>query len=92
LERGSNNYYSIIGGEYEMKQLLRGSKQYIRSMDLCDMALIKLCLLSVGILIGLCIPSRSKKCMALLASILFGGTFIPLMGKFVPAVRDALDS
>jgi hypothetical protein len=74
-----------------MKKLLDAGKRYMKSMDFTDMALLKLCLISFGILIGLCIPSKSKKCFGLLMGILFGSTYIPLMGKLFPALKDGMD-
>lgn len=74
-----------------MKHLLRSSKRYLRNMDLTDMALLKLCLISFGALIGLCIPSRSRKCAALLAGLLFGGIYLPLMAKLFPTLWEDED-
>lgn len=64
-----------------MQKLLHSGRRYLKTMDLTDMAALKICLLSLGILIGLFIPSRSKKSTSLLMGVLFAGTYIPLMGK-----------
>ena len=51
-------------------------------MDLTDMAALKICLLSLGVLIGLFVPSKSRKCTSFLMGALFAATYVPLMSKF----------
>jgi hypothetical protein len=65
-----------------MQKLLRSGRRYLKTMDLTDMSALKVCLLSLGILIGLFIPSRSKKSAGLLMGILFAGTYVTLMSRF----------
>jgi hypothetical protein len=62
-----------------IEKLTSTGKTYLNEMDLEDMAALKLCLTSLGVLIGLGIPLKGKKPVALLAGFLFTGTYIPLM-------------
>lgn len=64
-------------------RLLRAGTRYVRDMDLADVAAMKFCLASMGILLGLGIPARMKRPVGWMAAILFLGTYIPLMSKFV---------
>ena len=47
-----------------MKNLFFIANEYIQQSDWKDLALIKFCLFSMGVIIGLFVPSRSKKCGA----------------------------
>lgn len=58
----------------------------IKDMDLEDVAALKLCLMALGILIGLGIPLKKRSAAAVLSSILFVGTYIPLMVRFFGAL------
>lgn len=55
---------------------------FLNAMELEDLAKFKVCLLSLGLLFGLTIPRRMKQGFAVLASICFAFTYIPLMLKF----------
>ncbi len=65
-----------------MKKLIAIGNRYLREMDLGDVTLLKICLIALGVLIGLGSAKRHKKAMSLLATFAFVGTWIPLMGKF----------
>lgn len=71
-----------------MKKLFLCGNRYLEAADLTDFALLKLCLFSIGMLSGLFIPSRMKKCTGLLMAGLFAGTYLPLMSKFLRIVHD----
>lgn len=64
-----------------MKKLIAAGNLYLKDMDLTDVALLKICLCSLGVLVGLGASKRHKRPAALLAGGLFVGTYIPLMGK-----------
>ena len=66
-----------------MKRLLGYAKSYVREMNLCDVALLKLCLGALGLLIGLGIPKNKKKPFLVGALLLFVATYVPLMGKLI---------
>lgn len=66
-----------------VKKWLIAGEQYLKEMDLEDMAVLKICLLSMGTLVGLSISSKGKKAAAVLAGLLCVGTYVPLMSKFV---------
>lgn len=72
-----------------MKKLIAAGNLYLKKMDLTDVALLKLCLGSLGVLIGLGCAKRHKKGAGFLAGFLFILTYVPLMGKFLRAVIDA---
>ena len=44
--------------------------------------IVILCLLALGLLLGLCVPARHKKKAAIAGGIVFALTYIPLMTDF----------
>ena len=66
-----------------MNKCLEAARRYIKNMGICDMAALKCCLCSIGIIIGLFIPKKGKKPVLISAIAVFTATYIPLMVKLV---------
>lgn len=64
-----------------MKQLLEIGNLYAKESDWKDFALVKICLCSMGILIGGQISAKYRKRVTEVAAVLFLFTYIPLMIK-----------
>ena len=71
-----------------MEKLFHVAEEYIKGMKWQDMALLKICLCAAGIIIGITAPKRWRKGLLALAAAAFVITYIPLMAKFVPAMRN----
>ena len=69
-----------------MKKLFYYADRYLQKSDWKDMAMLKFCLFSIGILAGMKIPIRNKA--AVLALLVFLITYIPLMAKFIGVVTE----
>ncbi|POP31351.1 permease of phosphate ABC transporter [Lactonifactor longoviformis] len=69
-----------------MKELFACADQYVQESDWKDLALIKFCLCSIGVMIGLAIPKERKKLPLLLAAAVFVVTYIPLMMKLIKII------
>lgn len=85
-----NAFYDILKkkeGVMNMQRLLDYSSRYIKKTTWKDFALIKLCLCSMGILIGLSVPKKATKPVAVTAGITFIATYIPLMMKVIDVVE-----
>ena len=67
-----------------MKELISRSEAYIRQFTWKDVALLKLCLCSMGILLGLSAPRRWRKGICFGAAAVFLATYLPLMLRFLP--------
>ena len=65
-----------------MKKLMNYADEYLKKLDITDMALIKFCLIAFGVLFGLSIPAKNKKPAAVIASITFILTAFPVLMKF----------
>lgn len=71
-----------------MKRLIVGTQKYVDKMNLLDLTLLKFCLGSMGILLGMAVPRRCKKKVAGCTSIIFALTYVPLMAKFFSIVSE----
>lgn len=70
-----------------MKKLLDYADRYIENSTWKDVAMLKFCLFSLGILAGMQIPKKDKKEAGILAFVVFVLTYIPLMKKLVDMIR-----
>ncbi|MBQ5331647.1 MAG: permease of phosphate ABC transporter [Oscillospiraceae bacterium] len=71
-----------------MHRLFEYADKYIKECDWKDIALLKLCLCSIGVMIGINIAPKYKKQTAAVASCVFGFTYVPLMTKFFKIIFD----
>ena len=71
-----------------MKKLFDSAEKYLAESDWKDLALLKFCLFSMGILTGTHITCKNKKTANIIASIVFIVTYIPQMMKFIPILLD----
>lgn len=72
-----------------MKKLIRASEIYLSRCSWKDIAILKFCVCSVGVLIGIFVPSKHRKKFFIGALLLFAVTYIPLMTKFLSAFRPS---
>ncbi len=66
-----------------MKTLFASADEYLQNSDWKDIAVLKLCLLSLGLLAGMQLPEKHRKTARVAAVVLFVATYIPLMAKFL---------
>lgn len=71
-----------------MKELMYAGKRYVQDMELEDVAALKICLISLGALIGAAAPKRTRQGLACLAAVGFVGTCIPLVTRFVATLTQ----
>lgn len=66
-----------------MKRVFASADEFIRESTWKDLAVLKFCLLSLGLLAGIRIAERHKKGVRIAASVVFALTYIPLMAKYL---------
>ena len=66
----------------EMKKLFDAANRYIETSDWKTIAVLKFCLISLGMMIGMAIDKKDRKPVFLGALGVFTATYIPLMAKF----------
>ena len=75
-------------GNCFVKKLFGYADRYLEKSDWKDLAMIKFCLFSMGVLAGMCISEKKRKTAAWIAAAVFAATYIPLMAKFFSVVRE----
>lgn len=65
-----------------MKRIFASADEFVRQSDWKDLAVLKFCLLSLGLLAGMQIAEKCKKGVRIAASVVFVLTYIPLMVKY----------
>ena len=71
-----------------MKKLFCYADKYIAESDWKDLAMIKFCLFSMGILAGMRIPEKNRKQAGWIVAAVFAVTYIPLMAKFFSVITE----
>ena len=66
-----------------MKRIFSSADEFIRESNWKDLAVLKFCLLSLGLLAGTWIAEQRKKGVRIAASVVFLLTYIPLMAKYL---------
>lgn len=69
-----------------MKRLFGYADEYIKQSNWKDFALLKFCLCSMGIMLGLATPKQTRKIIGFAAMGIFIVTYIQLMLKFLGIV------
>mgnify|MGYP007121846675 CR=1 FL=1 len=71
-----------------MGKLFVYADDYIKRSSWKDLAMIKFCLFSIGVLAGMRIPEKNRKQAGVAAAVIFAVTYVPLMAKFVSVVME----
>lgn len=71
-----------------MNKLFGYADQYLQKSNWKDLALIKFCLFSMGILAGMWIPEKNRKQAGVIAAVVFAVTYVPLMAKLFTVITD----
>lgn len=69
-----------------MKKLFVYADQYIQESSWKDIAMLKFCLFSMGILAGMQIPGKKRRAAGIAAALVFAVTYVPLMTKYIRIV------
>ncbi len=75
-------------GNCFVKKRFGYADRYLEKSDWKDLAMIKFCLFSMGVLAGMRIPEKKRKTAGWIAAAVFAATYIPLMAKFFSVVRE----
>lgn len=84
----SGRVCTVLGGDGErrreqVKRIINTANVYVQESDWKDFALVKLCLCSVGLMIGAALPKKAKKPVIFGAMAVFVATYVPLITKFM---------
>ncbi|MBR4549403.1 MAG: permease of phosphate ABC transporter [Oscillospiraceae bacterium] len=65
-----------------MKKLLEAANRYLETSDWKTIAVLKFCLVSLGMMIGMAIGRKARRPVFSCAIAVFAATYVPLMVKF----------
>ena len=72
-----------------MKKLFRAANRYIETSDWKMIAVLKFCLIALGVLFGMSVKKEHRKPVLVTALAVFFATYIPLMKKFFRIFRES---
>lgn len=68
-------------------KLFKLANRYIQESDWRTLAALKLCLLSIGLIVGVLLPASCRTAVLIVSGVVFVATYIPLMAKFFRLMR-----
>ena len=71
-----------------MKKLFEVANRYVQTSDWKTIAVLKFCLIALGVMIGMCIRKEHKKKVFAAAGLIFVLSYIPLMLKFYRLYKE----
>lgn len=71
-----------------MKKLLAFGNRYAKESTWKDFALVKLCLFSMGLVLGTLVSAQYKRAVIIGAACVFAATYIPLIVKMIRVARE----
>ena len=71
-----------------MKKLLAFGNRYAKQSTWKDFALVKLCLFSMGLVVGTLVSAQYKRAVIIVAGCVFAATYIPLIAKMIRIARE----
>ena len=75
-----------------MKRLFHYADKYLEKSNWKDLAMVKFCLFSMGIMVGMQLPKEKKKYAWIGAVAIFVLTYVILMAKFLGIVMENCES
>ena len=68
-------------------KLFKLANRYIQESDWRTLAALKLCLLSIGLIVGVLLPASCRTAVLIVSGVVCVATYIPLMAKFFRLMR-----
>ena len=63
-------------------KLFQVANRYCKESSWKTLALLKICLFSIGVMVGMLVPKERKKAVFGIGAVAFLATYLPLMSKF----------
>lgn len=73
-----------------MEKLISMANQYVKESDWKLIAMLKMCLLSLGLMIGISMPKKHRDMVFTVCMPVFFITYIPMMVKLYRLVKENL--
>ena len=72
-----------------MSKLFDAADRYLEESDWKTIAVLKICLIALGIMLGIRVKKEHKKPVFIVTLIIFFATVIPLVKKFIKVWKEA---
>ena len=72
-----------------MKKLIRVANHYVETSDWKMIAVLKFCLIALGVLLGMSVRKEHRKPVNVIALAVFLASYIPLMKRFLRIYRES---
>lgn len=69
-------------------KLFEVANKYCKESDWKILAMVKFCLFSMGIMVGVLLPDRFRNVVLIIFGVVFITTYIPLMSKFLKLWKE----
>ena len=73
------------------ERCIAATDAYMKESTWKDLGLIKLCVFSVGVLMGLTVPKNHKTVYSIIGALVIGVTLTPIMMKFIPMILEEFE-
>lgn len=70
--------------------IFKTADNYLKECDWKDMALLKFCLIGLGLSAGACLAKKYRKEVICVGALMFAATYVPVMAKFGKVLLDDL--
>ncbi len=74
-----------------MDKLFLSADDYLEKATWRDIAVLKFCLLALGIAIGCMVKKEYRKPVIQLSLLVFLATYIPLMSRYLPCLQERFE-
>lgn len=71
-----------------MNRLFAAADRYVQTSDWRTIAVLKFCLLALGMMLGMAVPRQRHRPFLIGAAAVFAVTYVPLMAKLVRILLD----
>ncbi len=72
-----------------MRKMFDAANRFLETSDWKTLAVMKFCLISLGVMLGMCVGKRHKRKVFAVAGLVFLATYVPLMLKLYKIYRES---
>ena len=73
-----------------MNKLFTAADRYLQDSDWKTIAVLKFCLIALGMMLGMAVPRERRKPFLIGAAVVFVATYVPLMVKLVRILMEVV--
>lgn len=75
-----------------MERLITIANQYVKESDWKLITMLKMCLLSLGVMIGISLPRKHKNMVFAICVPVFFVTYVPMLVKLIKLIKEVKTS